>query len=94
MTHHSFYNEIFFYALFCFVVFYFLFEGKLQEQGEDMRGPGDEWDWGTSSETHKESIQSEIEREKESIEREKQKPDCWPSLPRVGVSQAFHRTAS
>ena len=41
-----------------FVCLFFILGGRLQGQRADMRGQGDEWDWGAWCETHKESIKS------------------------------------
>jgi hypothetical protein len=49
------------FALFCFLILpSFLFEGKLQGQRVDMKGQGDQWDWGACYESHKESIKKII----------------------------------
>lgn len=54
-SHCSYHGEISFLIL--NFTFYFLFsgEGRLQEQRVDIEGWGDEWDWGTRCEIHKES---------------------------------------
>lgn len=46
----------------CFVFFILFFvcllsfRGRLQRQRADIKGQGDEWDWGARCETHKESV--------------------------------------